>query len=192
MKYRIIIADDEPITRMDIYEILTEAGYDVVGQAADGFKAVELCRTLKPDIAIMDIKMPHLDGLKASKIIVNEDLVDSVILLTAYSGREFIEEAKVAGVIGYIVKPIVENTLIAEIEIAVSRGKELKQIKGEMNKAQNEIAKRKAIDSAKKILMKRHNISEDGAYKKLRNESMNVRISIYDMALSIIEKAKVS
>ncbi|HEX3025607.1 MAG TPA: response regulator [Clostridia bacterium] len=187
MKHRIVIADDEPITRMDIYEILTEAGYEVVGQATDGFQTVELCRALTPDLAIVDIKMPNLDGLKASKLILNENLVDSVILLTAYSGPDFIEQAKEAGVIGYIVKPVSENTLIPEIEIAISRGKELRKIKNEMNKAQMEIAKRKVIDKAKKILMKKFRITEDEAYKKLRNDSMNQRITLYDLALSIIE-----
>lgn len=189
MKYRIVIADDEPITGMDICEILTEAGYEVVGQASDGFKAVELCRTMKPNLALLDIKMPYLDGLKAAKIIVNEGLVDSVILLTAYSGAEFIDEAKEAGVIGYIVKPIDENTLIPEIEIAISRGIEIKKMKDDMQKVQLEMEKRRIIDSAKKILMKRFGINENEAYKRLRNDSMNMRMSIHEVAQSIVNKS---
>jgi two-component system, response regulator PdtaR len=188
MKNTIIIADDEPITRMDICEILTEAGYEVVGQASNGFDAVELCRKFKPNLAIMDIKMPFLDGLKASKIIINENLIDSVVLLTAYSGGEFIEEAKVAGVIGYIIKPIDEKSLVPEVEIAISRGREMKKMKDEMNKAQIEMEKRKVIDGAKKTMMKKLNISEDEAYRRLRKDSMDSRLSIYQVALSIIKK----
>ena len=189
MKHTIIIADDEPITRMDICEILTEAGYEVVGQASNGFEAVELCRKLKPNLAIMDIKMPFLDGIKASKIITNEDLSDSIVLLTAYSSSEFVEEAKESGVIGYIVKPIDEKSLVPEVGIAISRGKEMKKMKDEMNKVQIEIQKRKVIEKAKKTMMKMLNVSENEAYSKLRKESMDSRLSIHQVALSFIEKA---
>jgi len=187
MKNTIIIADDEPITRMDICEILTGAGYEVLGQASNGFEAVELCRNLKPNLVIMDIKMPFLDGLKASKIIANENLTDSIVLLTAYSSAEFIEEAKESGVIGYIVKPIDENSLVPEVEIAISRGKEIKKIKDEMNKVQIEMGKRKVIEKAKKNIMKMLNVSENEAYSKLRKESMDSRLSLHQVALSFME-----
>jgi len=183
MKKTIIVADDEPISRMDICEILTEYGYEVVGQASNGFEAVDLCRKFKPNLAIMDIKMPLFDGLKASKIITNENLADSVVLLTA----EFIEEAKDAGVNGYIVKPIDEKSLIPEVEIAISRGEEMKKLKAEMNKVRIEIEKRKVIDSAKKVIIKKLNVSEDEAYKWLRKESMDSRLTIHQVAISIIE-----
>jgi two-component system, response regulator PdtaR len=188
MKKTIIVVDDEPISRMDICEILTEYGYEVVGQASNGFEAVDLCRKFKPNLAIMDIKMPLFDGLKASKIITSENLADSVVLLTAYSGSEFIEEAKDAGVSGYIVKPIDEKSLIPEVEIAISRGEEMKKLKAEMNKVRIEIEKRKDIDSAKKVIIKKLNVSEDDAYKWLRKESMDSRLSIHQLAISIIEK----
>lgn len=187
MKKTIIVADDEPISRMDICEILTEYGYEVVGQATNGFEAVDLCRKFKPNLAIMDIKMPLFDGLKASKIITSENLADSVVLLTAYSGAEFIEEAKDAGVNGYIVKPIDEKSLIPEVEIAISRGEEMKKLKAEMNKVRIEIEKRKVIDSAKKVIIKKLNVSEDEAYKWLRKESMDSRLTIHQVAISIVE-----
>lgn len=187
MKKTIIVAEDEPISRMDICEILTEYGYEVVGQASNGFEAVDLCRKFKPNLAIMDIKMPLFDGLKASKIITSENLADSVVLLTAYSGAEFIEEAKDAGVNGYIVKPIDEKSLIPEVEIAISRGEEMKKLKAEMSKVRIEIEKRKVIDSAKKVIIKKLNVSEDEAYKWLRKESMDSRLTIHQVAISIIE-----
>lgn len=190
MKYTIIVAEDEPITRMDICEMLTEAGYAIVGQAADGFQAVELCRVNRPNLLLADIKMPQLDGLKAAKIVSDEDLVDSVILLTAYSGSEFIAQAKEAGVTGYIVKPIVENTLIAEIEIAVSKGQEMRKLKAEVEKSRVEIEKRKVIDHAKKILIKKYDISENEAYRRIRSDGMNSRVSVYDVARSIIDQAE--
>lgn len=190
MKYTIIVADDEPITRMDICEMLTEAGYAIVGQAADGFQAVELCRGKRPNLLLADIRMPQLDGLKAAKIVSDEDLVDSVILLTAYSGPEFIAQAKEAGVTGYIVKPIVENTLIAQIEIAVSKGQEMRKLKAEIEKNRVEIEKRKIIDRAKKILMKKFDISENEAYRRIRSDCMSSRVPVYDMARSIIDQAE--
>lgn len=187
MKNTIVIAEDEPITRMDVCEILTEAGYDIVGQASNGVDAVELCRKHKPDLAIMDIKMPHLDGLKATKLVVNEELVDAVILLTSYSGSEFIDEAKEAGVMAYIVKPIDERRLIPEVEIAISKGKEIKKMKNDVIKAREQIEKRKMIDIAKKILIRKYCITEDEAYKRIRKESMNSRSTVLQVAISIIE-----
>lgn len=190
MKKSIVIADDEPITRMDIYEILTEAGYDVVGEASNGLEAVELCRRFKPNLALLDIKMPHLDGLKAAKLIVNENLADTIVVLTAYSGSEFIEEAKIAGVTGYIVKPIEERSLLPQVEIAIAKGKEIKAIKEEMVKIKKDIDKRKAIDKAKEILMEKYSIIEEVAYKRLRKHSMDRRCSMEEIAISIIERYK--
>lgn len=190
MKNTIVIADDEPITRMDIGEILCEAGYDVVGEACNGFDAVDLCRKYKPELVLMDIKMPHLDGLKATKIIMDENLADAVVVLTAYSGSEFIEEAKAAGVTGYIVKPIDERNLLPEIEIAISKGKELKIIKEDMVKLKEEMGKKKIVDRAKELLMEKCKITEEAAYKRLRKLSMDKRCSIMEMAETIIEQYK--
>ncbi|MBV7271305.1 response regulator [Clostridium sp. PL3] len=190
MKKTIIIADDEPITRLDIYEILSEAGYEVVGEASNGFDVVELCRRFRPDLVLMDIQMPHLDGLKATKLIVDENLADSIVVLTAYSGFEFIEEAKAAGVTGYIVKPIEERSLLPEVEIAIAKGKEIKAIKEEVLKTKEDAEKRRTIDKAKEILMERYKITEEAAYKILRKTSMDKRCSIKEMAIIIIEKYK--
>lgn len=190
MKKTIVIADDEPITRMDIYEILSEAGYEVVGQASNGFDAVELCRRFKPDLVLMDIKMPHLDGLKATKLIVDENLADAIVVLTAYSGSEFIEEAKTVGVTGYIVKPVEERNLLPEVEIAIAKGKEIKVIKEEMIKIKKDMEKRRTIDKAKEILMEKYLITEEAAYKRLRKSSMDRRCSMQEIAVAVIQNSK--
>lgn len=190
MKNTIVIADDEPITRMDIGEILNEAGYNVVGEASDGFDAVELCRKFKPELVLMDIKMPHLDGLKATKLIIDEKLADAVVLLTAYSGSEFIEEAKAAGVTGYIVKPIEERNLLPEIEIAIAKGQELKRIKEDIISLKEEMQKKKIVDKAKEVLMEKCNITEEAAYKRLRKSSMDKRCTMMEMAETIIDQYK--
>jgi response regulator NasT len=189
MKKTVIIADDEPITRMDICEILEEAGYEIVAEAGDGLDALELCRKFKPNLMLMDIKMPKLDGLKATKHIINENLVDAVVVLSAYSGSEFIEEAKEAGVMGYIIKPIDEKSLIPEIEVAMYKGRELRRIKDEVLKQKEEMEKRRIIDRAKTILMERHRIGEDEAYKRLRKSSMDKRCSLQQLAISIVEES---
>ncbi|WP_026894194.1 ANTAR domain-containing response regulator [Clostridiisalibacter paucivorans] len=186
MKYRIVVADDEPITRMDLSEILKEEGYNVVGEASDGFDAVELCRKFKPDLVLMDVKMPILDGIKASKVIINEKLAKSVVLLTAYSGMEFIEQAKESGVMGYIVKPISKKNLIPTIEVAISKGEEIEKIKDDAQKIKDKLEARKAIEKAKGILMETENISEEEAYNKIRKLSMDKRCPMKSIASAII------
>lgn len=186
MKRRIIIADDEPITRMDLREILEEAGYEVLGEASDGFDAVELCRKYKPDLVIMDIKMPLLDGLSASKIIHKEELVGGIILLTAYSGKEFIEKATNVGVIGYLVKPIDEKSLLPAIEVALSKGQEFKKIRQDLKKTKDMLDSRKKVERAKGILMSKYELNEEDAYSKIRNLSMNKRASMKEIAEMII------
>ncbi|WP_295633230.1 response regulator, partial [uncultured Intestinimonas sp.] len=131
---RVVIADDEPITRMDLKELLSGEGYQVVGEAADGFDAVEVCKQARPDLVLMDIKMPLLDGLSAAKIVYEENLADTVMMLTAYSEREFVDQAKDVGVAGYLVKPIDEKSLIPSIELAVARSKDMKKLRKDMQK----------------------------------------------------------
>lgn len=190
MKKTIVIADDEPITRMDIYEILSEAGYKVVGEASNGFDAVELCRKFKPDLVLMDIKMSHLDGLKATKLIVDENLAGAAVVLTAYSGSEFIEEAKAVGVTGYIVKPVEERNLLPEVEIAIAKGKEIKVIKEEMTKVKKDMEKKRTIDKAKEMLMEKYLITEQAAYRRLRKSSMDRRCSMEEIAIDFIKNPK--
>ena len=182
MKKKIVIADDEPITRIDLREILEEANYDVVGEATDGFDAVELCKKHLPDLVLMDIKMPLLDGINAANIIMKEELANSVILLTAYSGKEFIEKAKVAGVMGYLVKPIDDKSLLPAVEIALSKGKEIKKMKRDIKKANEKLEARKKIEKAKGILMRKNGMNEDEAYNKIRALSMNKRVSMKEIA----------
>ncbi len=182
----VVIADDEPITMMDLSEMLREKGYDVVGEASDGFDAVEICRKYKPDLVLMDVKMPLLDGLKASKIINNEGLANSVVLLTAYSGNEFVEQAKDAGVMGYLIKPIEEKCLLPAIEIAITKGKEIRRIKDDMNKVRNDLESRKTVEKAKGLLMKKYEITEEEAYRRLRKLSMDKRCSMTKIADAII------
>jgi response regulator NasT len=190
MKKTIIVADDEPITRMDICEILNEAGYHILGEAANGFDTVELCRRFKPNLLIIDIKMPQLDGLKAAKIITEENLADSIVVLTAYSGFEFITEAKEAGVTGYIVKPVDERNLLPAVEVAIAKGIQINEIKEEILKIKDDMEKRKIIDKAKELLMERYSISEEAAYKRLRKATMDRRCSMKEMAIYIIENYK--
>lgn len=183
---KIVIADDEPITRMDLREMLETAGYNVVGEASDGFDAIELCRKHKPDLILMDIKMPLLDGINACKIINEDELSDSIILLTAYSDKNFIERAKEVGVIGYLVKPIDDRALLPAIEIALSKGKEFKNIKKEIKTANEKLEARKVIEKAKGIVMKQKNIDEESAYAYIRELSMNKRTSMREISEIII------
>ncbi|MBS4030914.1 MAG: response regulator [Clostridiales bacterium] len=186
MILRVVIADDEPITRMDLSEIFREMGYDVVGEASDGFDAVELCRNLKPDLVLMDIKMPLLDGLNASKMIINEELATSVVLLTAYSSNEFIERAKEAGVMGYIVKPVDGKYLMPSIEVAVCKGREIQEIKSKMKTMKDQLDARKIIEKAKGILMVKQEMTEEEAYNEIRKISMNKRCPMKQVASAIV------
>lgn len=186
MKKRIVIADDEPITRLDIREILEKKGYNVVGEATDGYDAIEVCKKEKPDLVLMDIKMPILDGIKASKIIMDNRYATSIVLLTAYSGKEFLEKAKNVDVMGYLIKPIDEARLIPTIEIVIDRSRKINDMKKEFEKTTEKLEARKAIEKAKGILMRDKNINEEEAYSKIRDISMKKRTSMKNIAEIII------
>ncbi|MCG8686059.1 MAG: response regulator [Desulfobacterales bacterium] len=186
MDFKIVIADDEPITRMDIREILTHAGYNVVGEASDGFDAVELCRKEHPDMVLLDIKMPLLDGLKAARIIHEEHLADAILLITAYSGKEFVDQAKETGVVGYVVKPIREESLIPMVEIGIAKGKEMAKMSQEVSKTKQRLEDRALIEKAKGLLMRQKNISEDEAFKMIRKIGMDKRRPMRDIAKIIL------
>ncbi|WP_416176476.1 ANTAR domain-containing response regulator [Clostridium sp.] len=188
MKGKIVLAEDEPITRMDISEMLISSGYDVVGKASNGLEAVELCWINKPDLVIMDIKMPKLDGIQAAKIITKEELSDGVIMLTAYSGREFLDKVKEFGAIGYIVKPIDERNLIPQIEIAIAKSREIKNIKNSAVVAKQEVENIKIIHRAKEMLMDKYSIKEDEAYKKIRKLSMDRQCTILQISRNLIDR----
>lgn len=183
---KIIVVDDEPITRMDICEILREANYEVVAEAGDGFDAIEQSRKYKPDFVIMDVKMPILDGLKAAKIITENKLSRGVVLLTAYSNKEFIEEAKNIGIIGYIVKPIDEKSFIPNLEIIFNKQEEFEKLEKKYIKTSQKLEDRKKIDIAKSILMKMRNFTEEEAYEYIRTLSMNKRCDMGKIANVII------
>lgn len=185
---RIVIADNESIIRMDLKELLQEAGHTVIGEAADGVKAVELTRKLKPDLVIMDIKMPEMDGITAAKIISQEKIAP-VLLLTAFSQKEIVEKAKDSGVLAYLVKPVKEANLFPAIEIALSRFQEFTELERELEEVKNSLETRKTLDRAKGILMDAYNLSENEAYRRIQQYSMSKRKSIREVAEAIIDSA---
>lgn len=187
-KLRVVIADNESIIRMDLKELLEEAGHTVVGEAVDGVKAVELTRKHRPDLVVMDIKMPEMDGITAAKIISNEKLAP-VLLLTAFSQKEIVEKAKDSGVLAYLVKPVKEANLFPAIEIALSRFQEFTELERELEEVKNSLETRKLLDRAKGILMDTHGLSESEAYRRIQQYSMAKRKSIREVAEAIVEAA---
>lgn len=185
---RIVIADNESIIRMDLKEILEEAGHTIIGEAIDGVKAVELARKHKPDLVIMDIKMPEMDGITAAKIISNEKIAP-VLLLTAFSQKEIVEKAKDSGVLAYLVKPVKEANLFPAMEIALSRFQEFAELERELEGVKNSLETRKILDRAKGILMDAYNLNESEAYRRIQQYSMSKRKSIREVAEAIIEAA---
>lgn len=182
----IVIVDDEPITRLDIRDILTAAGYEVVGEAADGFEAIEMCKKTHPQVVIMDIQMPILDGLKAGKKIIQDRLADSIVFLSAYSDLENTEKAKKLGAVGYLVKPLDEKSLIPTIEMSMARGRETQELMNEIEKLKNKLEERKVIERAKGILVKENHISEAEAYQLIRKLSMDKRAPMGEIAELIV------
>ena len=182
---RIVIADDESIIRMDLREMLTNLGYLVVGEAGDGSSAVHMARELKPDLVIMDIRMPNLDGIEASRILT-EERISPVVLLTAYSQQDLIERAKEAGVVGYLVKPFKEADLSPAIEVALARFAEFEVMNSEMNDLQNALETRKLVDRAKGILMDTKGMTESEAFRTVQKMSMNNRRPMKEVAEAII------
>ncbi len=188
---RIVIAEDEPITKMDLKELLTALGYHVVGEAADGFDAVEACRKNHPDLALLDIKIPFLDGLAAAKIINEENLAGAIMMLTAYSEREFIDCAKLNGVGGYLVKPVDEKSLVPSIELAVARSQELKRLRKDVEKANLRLEGRSIIEKAKGRVMEEQGMTEQQAYDYIRHLSQRKNLSMRRVSEIILSKYEV-
>lgn len=182
---RVVIADDESIIRMDLKEMLTNLGYLVVGEAGDGMSAVHMARELRPDLVVMDIKMPGLDGLSAAKILTEEEL-SPVLLLTAYSQRELIEAAREAGVVAYLVKPFREAELVPAIEIALARFREFQQLHKEVQDLKDALETRKLVERAKGLLMQTQGLREDEAFRKIQQISMNTRKPMREVASAIL------
>jgi two-component system, response regulator PdtaR len=183
---RVVIAEDEAIIRLDLKELLEEEGYEVVGETGRGDEAVELVRELKPDLAILDIKMPGLDGLTAARHIVGERLA-AVLILTAFSQRDLVEQARDAGAIGYIVKPFQKSDLIPAIEVALGRHKELEDLARDVGDLKDRLEGRKVMDRAKGILRDRNGLSEDDAFTFLRQQAMNRRTKVEVVAQMVID-----
>jgi response regulator NasT len=182
---RIVIAEDESIPRMDLREMLANLGYLVVGEAGDGRSAVNLARELRPDLVVMDIKMPEMDGIEAAKVLTEEKIAP-VLLLTAYSDREFIDRSLDAGVMGYIVKPFREDEVVPAIDVALARFREFRALEKQLDDTRETLDTRKAVERAKGVLMDTQNLREAEAFRKIQKLSMNNRKSMREVAEAIL------
>ncbi|MGL4178160.1 MAG: ANTAR domain-containing response regulator [Dermatophilaceae bacterium] len=182
---RILVAEDEAIIRLDLAEMLGEAGYVVVGQAGDGEQAVQLARSLRPDIIVMDVKMPVMDGLTAAETIGRERICP-VVMLTAFSQTELVERARDAGVMAYVVKPFTAGDVTPAIDIALSRWSELKALEDEVADLGDRLETRKAVDRAKGVLMTKLDISEAEAFRWIQKTAMDRRMGMKDVADAVL------
>jgi AmiR/NasT family two-component response regulator len=183
-RIRILVAEDEGLIRMDLVEMLGEAGYEVVAQAADGAEAIELAELHKPDLAILDVKMPVLDGISAAEKII---ALAPVLMLTAFSQRELVERARDAGVMAYVVKPFSIGDLVPAIEIAISRHLQMRTLADEVADLHERLETRKLIDRAKGILMQALNLSEPEAFSWIQKAAMDRRMTMRDVALAVTD-----
>jgi response regulator NasT len=184
---KILVAEDEALIRLDLVEMLTEAGYEVVGQATNGVEAVALAKELKPDLAILDVKMPELDGISAAQEIIE---ISPVLMLTAFSQKELVERARDAGVMAYVVKPFSINDLTPAIEIAISRHLQMRTLREEVADLYERLETRKIIDRAKGILMKAMDLSEPEAFSWIQRSAMDRRLSMKEVALAVTDPEK--
>ncbi len=182
---RILVAEDEAIIRLDLAEMLGEAGYDVVGQAGDGEQAVEMALALRPDIVIMDIKMPVMDGITAAEQIGKERICP-VVMLTAFSQTELVERARDAGVMAYVVKPFTASDVMPALDIALSRWSELKALEAEVADLGDRLETRKAVDRAKGVLMAKLKISEADAFRWIQKTAMDRRMGMREVAEAVV------
>jgi response regulator NasT len=183
---RVVIAEDEALIRMDLAEMLAEEGYAVVGQAGDGATAVELAERERPDLVILDVKMPVLDGIAAAERIA-QALIAPVVILTAFSQRDLVDRARDAGAMAYLVKPFTRGDLLPAIEIAVSRFTELSALEQEVADLGEQLAARKAVDRAKGILQKDLGLSEPEAFRWIQKTAMDLRRSMREVADGVVE-----
>jgi two-component system, response regulator PdtaR len=186
MATRVVIAEDEAIIRLDLKETLEEEGYDVVGETGRGDEAVELVRELEPDLAILDVRMPGLDGLAAAREI-SATKTSAVLILTAYSQRDLIEQARDAGALAYLVKPFQRSELIPAVEIALGRHREMRALHDQTQTLEDQLETRKLVDRAKGILMDAHDMSESEAFDWIQKRAMNTRVKARDVAEQVIE-----
>jgi response regulator NasT len=185
MSIRVVIAEDQSVNRVDLEEELEQQGYEVVGAAADGEAAVNLTRELHPDVVLMDIKMPKMDGIEAAETLTREKLAP-VLLFTAYSDDDLIERARAAGVVHFVTKPWREKDLKPAIEIALSRFNEFRAMEAKVKDLEEALATRRVVEKAKGVLMKKYALSEDEAYKRIQRLSMNNRKSMREVAEALL------
>ncbi|HEX6798558.1 MAG TPA: response regulator [Ktedonobacterales bacterium] len=185
MPTRIIIAEDDTVIRMDLKDELQRQGYLVVGEAGDGQSAVNLTRELRPDLVVMDIRMPEMDGISAAEVLTREKLAPTV-LLTAFSDEELIERARNAGVVHYVTKPWRSSDLKPAIEIALARFKEFRAMETKAKSLEDQLETRKVVEKAKGVLMQKHGISENDAFHRIQRASMNNRKSMKEIAEAIL------
>ncbi len=186
MPLRVVIAEDEAIIRMDLRETLEEEGYEVIGETGRGDQAIELVRGLQPDLAILDIKMPGMDGLEAAKII-NGEKICGVLMLTAFSQREVVEQARDAGALAFLVKPFQKSDLVPAIEVAMGRFRELRSLTGEIDALGEQLESRKVIDRAKGVLMDECSMSETDAFAFVQRTAMSERTRMREVADRILD-----
>jgi response regulator NasT len=183
VQYRILVAEDETLIRMDLVEMLTEAGYEVIAQASNGEEAINLANLHKPDLAILDVKMPVLDGISAAEKIIT---VAPVLMLTAFSQKDLVDRARDAGAMAYVVKPFTINDLTPAIEISISRHRQMKSLEAEVADLHDRLETRKVIDRAKGILMQALNLSEPQAFSWIQKAAMDRRITMKEVAEAVI------
>jgi two-component system, response regulator PdtaR len=186
MALRVVIAEDEAIIRMDLRETLEEEGYEVVGETGRGDQAIELVRALQPDLVILDIKMPGMDGLEAARII-NGEKVCGVLMLTAFSQREVVETARDAGALAFLVKPFQKSDLVPAIEVAMGRFRELRTLTGEIDALGEQLESRKIIDRAKGVLIDEVGLTESDAFSFIQRTAMSERVRMRDIADRVLD-----
>jgi response regulator NasT len=186
-KTRVIVAEDESLIRIDIVEMLRDHGFEVVGEAADGEKAVALAEELRPDIVVMDVKMPLLDGISAAEILTKRHIAP-VVLLTAFSQRELVERAAEAGALAYVVKPFTPNDLIPAIDIALTRYQQITALEDEISDLAERLETRKVLDRAKGILNDTMGLTEPEAFRWIQKASMDRRLSMREVAQTVIDQ----
>jgi response regulator NasT len=182
----VVVAEDEVLIRMDLAEMLTEEGYDVVGQAGDGATADDLAERLRPDLVILDVKMPVLDGIAAAEQIASQRIAP-VVILTAFSQRELVERARDAGAMAYLVKPFTQADLVPAIEMAVSRFGEVALLEAEVADLTERLETRKAVERAKSVLMEQLDLSEPEAFRWIQKTAMDLRLSMRQVAVGVVE-----
>jgi AmiR/NasT family two-component response regulator len=183
---RVVIAEDEALIRMVLAEMLAEEGYDVVAAVEDGEQAVVLTEELRPDLVILDVKMPRLDGIAAAQRIASQRLAP-VVMLTAFSQRDLVESARDAGAMAYLVKPFGKSDLLPAIEMAVSRFAELQQLEAEVADLQERLTTRKQVDRAKGVLQEKLGLSEPDAFRWIQKTAMDLRLSMREVADGVVE-----